>query len=184
MSDDAELLDAVDDLVDQSDTADSSSGDEKLAKMLAETRREAAKKRVQNRELTTKLEQQNADYQAALEELDKLRRDLEGTSSELEREREARQKLVEATDAANKTVIAGLPEKLRKIVPVDYDPLALRTWLDAAVPTLTQVTPPLEGEVGSRPDRTSDNLAIGEAEMQLATALGIDPQQLVKSLKK
>jgi hypothetical protein len=110
---------------------------------------------------------------------------MEQTSSELEALKQARQKEIEDTDAANQTVIASLPEKLRSVVPTDYDPYKLRKWLDVAVPTLTQVPQPrLDGEVGAKPDRLSDTVAIGEAEAQLAQALGIDPQQLVKAIKK
>ena len=92
---------------------------------------------------------------------------------------------VAAAQAANEAAIARLPEKVQKVVPVKYDPFELRDWLDAAAPELTNFAAvQTDGQQGARPDRASAVLAVDEDTATLAKLLGIDPQVLLKEVKK
>ncbi len=172
-----ELDDVVDTPVDESTVID-----EKIARTL---RRENAARRIENRELKERLAQRDADLEAEHARINALMAQAEETSSALEKERVARQQELERLKAANEAAIARLPEKVQKVVPTKYDPFELRDWLDAAAPELTNFAAvQTDGQQGARPDRASAGLAVDEDTATLAKLLGIDPQVLLKEVKK
>lgn len=158
--------------------------DDRTAKLLRAVRAENAKRRVQNRELSATLSQLQADLEAVQSRMAEYQAIADKTNAELEAERAARQKELEALTSANEKVIASLPDRLQRIVPRQYDPFNLREWLDAAVPELVTKTPAIDGVAGSKPDRQSDQAAVTAEVATMAQALGVDPQQLIKNLKR
>lgn len=182
MSDETEqLLQQLDAEIDAAEAG----GDGKTASVLKAVRAENGKRRVENRELKEKMAQALADSEAAA-----AKAASEGTRSsqlqaELEKERADRQAVLDRLTAANKTVIDGLPERLRPIVPQGLGPVELREWLDAAVPVLHQPPPaPLDGAAGSKADRENATVAVDEDTATIAKALGVDPQALAKRVKQ
>lgn len=166
------------------DGVDGSSVDEKTAKILESVRREAASRRVQNRELTEKNRQLEADLQAVASqyESDKAR------LAELQAAREAAEaeltRLRNEFQVENDEIVAGLPDKLRSIVPPISDQVELNKWLRKATAVMVPSGVGLDSAAGSVADRRDDTVAVGEEEALLARALGIDPQQLVKRANK
>lgn len=163
---------------------DEPQGDDRTAKMLREVRAEAAKRRVLNRELSERAAQLQADLEAERAEAARMKEELEANRDVLEREKKERQAILDEITAANLTVINSLPERLQKLVPTDYTPSKLRGWLDAAVPELTRAVAPMDGQSGSRQDRTNDTLAVDQDAAEFAKAFGLDPQLLVKEMQK
>lgn len=174
-SPDALDSEALDQEIDAADIA----GDDKTARLLKQARQEAATRRVANRELTQKLAQAQAD----IEVLNAKLTETGDRSSQAQAQVEAAQKQLQETldrlDAANQTVIASLPERLRPVVPPGLDAVALRTWLDTAVPLLSVAPAPLEGGAGS-PGSRGDSTPVSPDVAELALALRIDPQELAK----
>ena len=172
------------DLTGDGDGVDDGVVDDKTAKILAATRRENAKRRIENRELNKKYAQLQADFDAVTAKYEAEK----GQVGSIQQAREAaeaeRQRLLDEVKVDNEAIIAGLPDKLRSIVPGISDTWELNKWLRKASTVLAPSGVALDGEAGSVADRRDDTVAVGEAEATLARALGVDPQELVKRVKK
>lgn len=182
MADETEqLLQQLDAEIDTAEAA----GDSKTASVLKAVRVENGRRRVENRELKEKIEQALADNEAAATKAAEAGNRSSQLEADLAKERADRQAVLDRLTAANKTVIDGLPERLRPIVPQGLGPVELREWLDAAVPVLHQPPPaPLDGAAGSIADRGGDAVAVDEDTATIAKALGVDPQVLAKRVKR
>ncbi len=154
-------------------------------KLIRALRSENAKRRVANRDLAEREASLAAELDAERQERARLQATLEANKSEIERAAQEKETILEGIRAANETVINSLPDELRAIVPKDFSPVQLRSWLDAAVPVLTKPHyAPVDGVAGSKTDRVTDTLAISQDEAAFAQAMGIDPQQLVKEMAR
>jgi len=182
MSDETEqLLQQLDAEIDNAEA----SGDNKTALILKAVRAENGKRRVENRELKEKIAQALADSEASIAKAASAGIRSSQLQAELDKERAERQAVLERLNAANQTVVDGLPERLRPIVPRGLGPVELREWLDAAVPVLHQPPPaPLDGAAGSKADRENATVAVDEDTATMAKALGVDPLMLAKRVKQ
>lgn len=184
---DPDLLDKLDREIEEAE----SRGDTKAAKLLKQARDENARRRIRNHNQDEKISQRDAqiqqlqqDYQALEAKLIDGDSRLTTLQSELEAERAARQALVERDEKAAEAAINRIPEKYRALVPKGLSPSDLRDWLDAAAYTLGNVpVPPLEGQVGSTPERGGDDVVVDESTAMVAKALGVDAQALAKRVK-
>lgn len=159
-------------------------GDDKTVLALKSVRAENAKRRVENRELKEKIAQALADSEAAVAKAADEGVRSSQLQAELDKARADRQEVLDRLTTANKTVVDGLPERLRPIVPQGLGPVELREWLDAAVPILHQSPPaPLDGVAGSIADRENATVAVNEDTATMAKFLGVDPQMLAKRVK-
>lgn len=174
-----------DDLLDDDLTSGTNStpGETSEDHRLRVLRDENAKRRVKNRELAALNEQLRADLDAERARAAEYQQLVESNKEALDRAQAERQAIVDQIAAANKAVIDSLPGELKSVVPTDYEPAKLRTWLDANVNILRRTVAPTDGAAGSVPDRTSDAVAVGEDEALFARAFGLDPQQLVKEMR-
>jgi hypothetical protein len=160
-------------------------GDDQTARLLRKAREENARRRVATRDAAERIRQLEADYEALTGKTSASTERLSALEKELETERQRQQQIVERLEAANKTAIDNLPERFRALAPVGLDAVGVREWLDRAVPLLTNMpVAPLEGQAGVTPDRENGSVAVDEATLTLAKALGIDPQELAKRSKK
>lgn len=166
------------------DGVDDSAVDDKTAKILASVRRENAKRRVENRELKERYEQLQADFDAITAQYETEKGQLTSIQTAREAAEAERKRLLDELATDNEAIIAGLPDKLRSIVPPVSDTWELNKWLRKVSTVLAPSGVALDGEAGSVADRRDDTVAVGEAEATLARALGIDPQELVKRVNK
>lgn len=178
---DLNLMSDVDAAVDKATAA----GDEQTAALLRKTREEAARRRVANRELTEKLQQMQADYDALLANSSTSTERLKALADELEQAKKWQTDTLGKLQSANETVIGSLPERYRALVPEGLSPVELRAWLDRAVPVLSNPAPvPLEGGEGASKDRVDPTVAVDEGVAAMARMLGVDAQELAKRTKE
>lgn len=141
-------------------------------------RREAANRRAALRETENVLAQTNQTITTLQQQLEALQADTAAKEKLVEERGKTLEEVIAGINESNSAVIASLPEDLQAIVPQGIPPVALRKWLDTAVPVLAKKKPalPLDGEAGSR-GKDDVTPKISEDELAVARSLGISPEQ-------
>lgn len=138
--------------VDLSDVESVRKAYEELRKENASLMRESAERRVENKQLSERLDNiekartKQLAEQGNYEALAKERAEQLATLAPFKERAEA---LEQRIRASNDAMIERIPEDMRKVVPVNYTPEQLAEWLESNLSLLTKApAPPLDGGAG------------------------------------
>lgn len=149
---------------------------------MKQARQEAATYRTEKNTLQKQITEAEQKKLAEQGEWQKL---AEQRAAELERlkaEADLGKQYQEALKATNEQRIAAIPKERQALIPTDYDPVKLASWLDknAALLVAKPQAPNLNGGEGSTGTNTVPNVQLTSEELLVAKAMGLTPEQYAK----
>lgn len=161
------------------------------ADYVRELRRESAGYRTRAKEAEERLSALEAARQAAEEQTladqakwEELAKKREAELASLKGIQDKHAAVLATIAEGNQKRIDGLPEQYKTLVPEFDDPLKTAQWLDANWATLTRPpAPDLNGGAGGG-KRPSQGTRLTEAELRVATGLGLTPEEYADAKPK
>lgn len=149
---------------------------------MKQARQEAATFRTEKNNLQ---KQKDEAEQKKLAEQGEWQKLAEQRFAELERlkaEADLGKQYQDALKATNEQRIAAIPKERQALVPTDYDPVKLASWLDKNVALLVikPQAPNLNGGEGSTGTNTAPNVQLTQDELVTAKMMGLTPEQYAK----
>ena len=141
--------------------------------IIRNTREEAAQRRVELKRLMDAQQQRLAD-QGNWKELAEQRSQEVTLISQYKERAEVLEKMIRESNSSR---IASVREDMRALIPVDYPPEKLATWLDANLARLTMPTPPnIDAGAGASAGGKTP-IALSPEELELARMAGMKPDE-------
>jgi len=151
--------------------------DDKTSKVIEKLRKESARRRVENKDLTVQV----GDFKSKLSEAELRLAELLPVTQQLTAKETELKGILDGIEESNQSVIRGLPEEIQAIVPQGLAPLDKRQWLDKAAPILVtrRTVPPIEGTAGAA--NRSGLPPLTEQELAVAAKLKVSAEDYAKS---